>query len=310
MADDDQVIQLAAAQFGLLTSRQLRDLGFGPHAFDDRVAGRHWERVTDEVLRRAGSSRDRGQLALAAVLDAGPGAVLSHSSAASWWGLKGCRLLPLHVTSTSRSSRRPDVEVLHTVRELHDDWTTTLDRIPIVRPQLLALQLFAQFRAERAERFVDAMWSMRLLSGPALSTFLDEVGARGRDGTAGLRRYVEQRGESYVPPASGLEGRARSILRDAGFEMRPEVDLGQAHWVGRVDLLHVELPLVVEVQSERFHAALCDRRADSVRAERLAESGFELVEIWDTQVWHRPWEVVRAVHLGARAARRRSVRQK
>ena len=301
-----QLLELAEAQFGLLTSRQLRELGFGTHAFDDRVGGRHWERITDEVLRRAGAPSGRGTAVLAPVLDAGPGAVLSHSSAAAWWGVKACDPDPVHVTRTSRSVRRPHGARLHTVRDLPTAWVTTLDFVPIVRPELLALQLFAQFSFDKAERRVDTMWSLRLLSGPSMIGFLDQFGARGRNGCTPFRRYLEVRGPGYVPPSSGLESRARSILKSAGLAFRVEVHTGGASWVGRVDLRHDDLPVILEVQSERYHAALCNRRDDAVRVEALEDAGFVVAEVWDSQVWDRPWEVVRSAQTAIRVARSRA----
>src|SRR5690606_28594970 len=154
--------------------------------------------------------------ALTAVLDVGAGAVLSHLSAGAFWGLKGCSIEPHHVTRTSRSSRTSAIAVVHTVRVLPPEWTTTLDGVPIVRPELLAMQLYQLCRDERAERLVDSLWSMRLLSGRSLRAFLDALGRRGRNGTAGLRRYLDERGDDHTPPASTLESRFMQLLREEG----------------------------------------------------------------------------------------------
>ena len=77
--------------------------------------------------------------------------------------------------------------------------------------------------------------------------------------------------------------------------------MGGDHWVGRVDFRDERLPLVVEVQSERYHTALTDMRRDAERAEALCAAGFETVAVSEEQVWYRPSEVVDAV----RTARRR-----
>jgi very-short-patch-repair endonuclease len=314
-AQDRQVISdslsaLAERQFGLLSSSQLRALGHSPNAFAQRAAGTEWEALSDEVLRRVGAPRGRGQTAMAAVLDAGRGAHLSHSSGGSWWGVPGLLLEPVHVVRTSRTARRPPlVEVLHTVRSLPPEWTTVLDGVPVVRPEQLAMQLFSQYRYERAERHVDALWSMRLLSGRSLRRLVIGQGRRGRNGIGGLRRFLDERGDDYVPPATGLEGRAIKVLKDAGIPMRRQVDSGGDRWTGRVDLRHEEVPLIAEVQSDRFHRALSSRRDDEQRRARLGAQGFVVVELWEDQVWHRPWEVVDHVARGvdeARARRRRS----
>jgi very-short-patch-repair endonuclease len=93
-------------------------------------------------------------------------------------------------------------------------------------------------------------------------------------------------------------------MRDAGLEFRRQVDLGGEHWTGRVDFLHEVEPLVVEVQSERYHSALVDREADQRRLDALRANGFRVLEITDTLIWSDPAGVERCV----RDALRRSER--
>ena len=126
------------------------------------------------------------------------------------------------------------------------------------------------------------------------------MGAKGRNGTAGLRRYLEPRGLDYVPSASSLEARASRILADAGIAVRRQVDAGSDVWVGRVDFCHIDQPLIIEIQSEMYHSALIDTTADELRLARLRAAGFEVVEVSDQQVWNRPWELVAAARAGLR----------
>jgi very-short-patch-repair endonuclease len=86
--------------------------------------------------------------------------------------------------------------------------------------------------------------------------------------------------------------------------MRRQVDSGGDRWVGRVDFRDEDLPLLVEVQSETYHLALTDARDDEVRLAALRGAGFEVVEVTDAQVWHRPDEVVDAVCEARRRLRR------
>lgn len=300
---------LAEEQHGLITRRQARESGVSKQHLVHLGRTRGWEALSTEVLRRRGSPATLAQRQLALILDAGPGAVLSHLPAARQWGASGCPAWPLHVVRTSRTHSAPPGIHVHTVRALPQEWVTVLDGIPIVRPELLALQLFAVCRDERAERLVDALWSMRLLSGASLARFLHQLGRRGRNGTAGLRRFLDTRGEQYTPPASGLEGRAIQILAGARVHLRRQVDSGGETWTGRVDLRAEDVALIVEVQSERYHAALVDRDADARRIRQLEEDGFVVVEVTDTEVWTRPSVVVDRVVAGLDLARQRSVRR-
>lgn len=242
---------------------------------------------------RAGSHSGIQQRVSAAVLSVGPGAALSHESAAAWWGHRGCRLeRPVHVVTDIRRAHPPGAARVHTVRRLDRRWVVAHDGVAVVRPELTALQLFATMGFERAERIVDSMWSMRLLSGASIGLFLTEVGRRGRDGTAGLRQFHAERGDGYTPPESGLEARVAKVLGNAGISVRRQVDSGGEHWSGRVDFRHVTLPLVIEVQSGIHHSSLTDRADDRRRHGRLRADGFELVEITDHEVWTDPARVV------------------
>lgn len=64
----------------------------------------------------------------------------------------------------------------------------------------------------------------------------------------------------------------------------------------------------MEVQSDRFHRALSSRRDDLLRRAALEAQGFVVVELWEDQIWHRPWEAVELVRQGVLRvrARRRS----
>ena len=169
------------------------------------------------------------------------------------------------------------------------------DAVPIVRPELLALQLFASMPELRAERLVERMWSLRLLSGPSIACCLADLGEHGRNGTAALRRYLDARGDVYVPAATGLETWVLQVLREAGISMRRQVDSGGETWTGRVDFRHPVLPLVLEVQSELHHSALVDRVSDAARIKALVDAGFEVVEVTDDVAWSRPAELVAVV---------------
>jgi very-short-patch-repair endonuclease len=234
-----------------------------------------------------------------AVLDAGPGAVISHSTAAAWWGLPGFDLLRIHVTRPRGTTCSPArfVHHLHEVLALAHDQVTVLDGVPIVRPERMAFELCASEHPLRAGRAIETAWSKGLLSGNSLRCLHHALGGQGRDGTVALRDFLEEHPDDWVPPASGVEARVAQILHEAGLgRFRRQVDLGDGdRWVGRVDFVHDRLPLIVEVQSERYHSALLDRAHDARRRAALEAAGFVVVEVWDTAVWHRRHEVVAAV---------------
>jgi hypothetical protein len=81
--------------------------------------------------------------------------------------------------------------------------------------------------------------------------------------------------------------------------LRRQVDTGDDEsWIARVDFTDAELPLRLEVQSERFHASLVDTRADRERLTKLDAAGFVTVTVTDTEVWHYPEVVADKVRQG------------
>jgi hypothetical protein len=50
--------------------------------------------------------------------------------------------------------------------------------------------------------------------------------------------------------------------------------------------------VILEVDSDLFHAGLLDQEADAARDERLRRAGCMVGRVTDFQAWHRPWEVV------------------
>ena len=270
---DERALELATARHGVVAMWELRRDGVPAGDIRWLQQSRHWELVAPGVLRRVGSHRSTAQALAVGVLGCGPSTAAATLGAARWWGLTGCAQWPLDVVGTRTLRHVPDRVRYRQIRRLPGTWTTTLDGVPVVRPELLALQLFAACRPQRASRLVDSLWSMRVLSGPSIATFLGDMGAMGRNGTAGLRE----------------------ILAEAGIEVRRQVNVGSEAWTGRVDGLVVGTRVVIEIQSWRYHGALVDREADALRIKHLEADGFTVVEVTDDHVWSDPGEVIRRV---------------
>jgi very-short-patch-repair endonuclease len=146
---------------------------------------------------------------------------------------------------------------------------------------------------------------MHLLSGPSALMCLQDFARSGRNGTTVYRSILDARGPNYVPPTTNLEGRVAQLAERAGITLRRQVNLGGEMWDGRVDFIEEAVSLIVEVQSERYHAALCDRVADEIRHRKLQDDGFSLLELWDNDVWTRSAFTVARLREAVRAAKAR-----
>ena len=290
--------RIASRQHGLALAYDAHALGVTREELRHLVRTGRIDRVTRRVLRVPGAPRTDLQAVLTAVLDAAPGAFACGHTAAAIWEVAGYRLAPVHVVRPrGLSGRRSSLAVLHEVKRLLPRHVTVLKDVPVVRPERMVLDLCASEHPRRAARALDDAWRRRLLSRRSARALVSETSVQGRPGLSLLRALLDERGDDYVPPASNLEARFASIITQSGLpEMRRQVDSGDdERWVGRVDFRDVDRPLIVEIQSETFHSALIDRVEDEARLAALRAAGFEVVEITEEQVWHRPREVVRTM---------------
>lgn len=303
---DSDLLSLAERQHGLISRAQVAAAGLSPVAWRHRIARGEWVALSTRVARRSGAPPSSAQTCLAAVLDVGPRAWVSHRSAAALWGVPGFRIRDVDVITTRSRFPGSRLAVVRRPRHLPDPFAAVLDGVPVVRPSLVILQLAALVHPDRLGRIFDGLWSRRLLSAPAVRRELDGVLGRGRAGTVAVRELLDARPEGYVPPASNLESRFLQIAREHDLpEMRRQVDLGdEVGWCGRVDFLAIDVPLVVEVDSERYHLALTDEVADARRQAGLVAGGFTIARVYEHDVWHEPSVAVRVVREGWWRARR------
>src|SRR3954447_4031840 len=171
---------LAERQHGVVAARQLVALGLGRSAIARRVrAGQlhAWYRgvyaVGHRVLMREGRW-------MAAVLAAGPDAVLSHRSAAALWGIRPSGRSRIEVTAPRRS--RHGIQV-HQGR-LAPDEVTVYHGIPVTTPARTLVDLAAVLRPDQLGKAVNQAEILRL-------PYPDLARYTGRRGIKDLRRPAE-----------------------------------------------------------------------------------------------------------------------
>src|SRR5215218_9589358 len=91
--------RLATRQHGVVSWRQLRELGFGQEAIKRRLADGRLHHIHEEVYAVGHTQLSHRSHWWAAVLAYGPGAFVSHQTAAVLWGIGRNRRGPIHVTA-------------------------------------------------------------------------------------------------------------------------------------------------------------------------------------------------------------------
>lgn len=192
---------LAERQHGIVARRQLLELGVGLGAIQRRREGGILVPMFRGVFalghRRIGQ---RGRW-MAAVLVCGPGAVLSHGSAAQLWGLRGSRG-PIEVLRGSGGARHAGIRVRQT-RSLKLDEMTEEAGIPVTSVERTLLDMAARLDDRQLERMLVAADRSGRISWPRLGRLLEA--RRGRKGSGRLRRIAAEVDPEAVEARSGVE---------------------------------------------------------------------------------------------------------
>jgi hypothetical protein len=293
------LFELAATQHGLVAARQALEI-VTEDQMRQLLRRGVLEKARPGVLRVRGSAATPLQELAALPLAASRRAALSHGTALAHWGVRGFVTSPVHlVRHRDIDDRAVPEATIHEVRFL--PWTEirSLEGIPVVSPSLALLQLsgLATVSDRKLGAAIDAAWSDRLVTHSTLTAIDRRMSRQGRRGIVRFRAAVEERGPGYTPPASNLERRFADLLERAGREpLDRQVDVsGEDGWIGRVDFKDRRRPLVVEIQSERFHRGLTAEAQDRERIARLNAAGVEVVELTDEDVWYRADHVVRVI---------------
>ncbi|MGI8810625.1 MAG: type IV toxin-antitoxin system AbiEi family antitoxin domain-containing protein [Acidimicrobiales bacterium] len=300
----DTMRRLAEQQHGLISREQALANGMNSNQIGARLRRGTWEHVTRNVYRVPGSVPTWEQQMLAAVWAAGHGSAASRESAAALWRIPGFRPGPVEVTQPRGPSSRYPAPGLHDSRFLPPHQIRLVSAIPTTCPERTLLDLSGCVRPGRAERALDNALAMELTTVQRIGLMLAETGARGRPGTALLRRILSVRVDDYVPPASELEALLIAVLQGAGLALpvRQEWVGGTAAPTGRVDFVDRGAKVVIEADSRRYHSAWLDVQADHRRDLLLTAAGYRIIRVNWHQLIKEPELFIAAVKAFRRAA--------
>lgn len=298
----DRIAARAAIQHGLLTRHELLEFGLSPGAIVHLVSSGRVVAVAESVFRIVGSPETWRSRAFAAVAESKGRGALSHWAAAALWSLPGFApgSLDLLARRGTLDPRNVHLSRLHTTRRLPDHHVVELDGIRVTSPVRTVFDLSDVLPLGRLARVLDDAWGLKLLKADGLYDTLEELRGRGRGRVAWMRMLIEERGGDYSAPESGLERRFRRLLeKDGQPPMEYQVDLGGQQWIARVDALDRKARLIVQIDSERHHSSLLDRRKDEAQDAALRALGWTVIRITEIDLIRRPGWVAALV----RAAR-------
>lgn len=260
---DAAIARIAARQHSLFTRAQAHAAGLTDHMIQHRLATGRWVLVARGVYRLAGVPVTWKQRALAACLISGPGAVVSHRSAAVLWGVSGFRPGRLEITVPPGRSGRNALARVHR-SEVEG---VRRDGIPVTRPGRTIADLARVVGGDLLEEGVDDVLCRRLCR-------LEDLPARGRLGEV----LAAWNGDGL--PEGVAEMRVVRALLAAGL---PQPVRQYEIWVGgvlvaRVDLAYPPFRLAMELDGFRWHAGRRRFRSDRMRRNRVEAAGWRMLE--------------------------------
>ncbi|MDQ4040728.1 MAG: DUF559 domain-containing protein [Actinomycetota bacterium] len=232
-------------------------------------------------------SRD-GRL-LAAVLSVGPGAVLSHRSAAELWGIRRTSRERIEVTVPRALKARPGIEIHR--NEVRPDEHTTRNGIPVTTVPRTLVDLAKVLSPRDLRRATEQAEVNRLADPLPLNAVVQRHGGR-----HGVKTLMALTSEGIEPrmTRSELEQRFLSLIETSGLP-KPETNAAiqiEGTWL-EVDCLWREQRIVVELDGHAYHATREAFERDRERDRRLEANGYRVIRITWRQLRDDPGAVAR-----------------
>lgn len=277
-----RVAQIAGRQWGRIHWYQLKDAGVSGSTISRWVVEGYLHAVAPRVYAVGHAAPGVEADLVTAVLYAGPGAMLSHETAAWWWGLIDSPPERIEVSTPRwcRSLRKRGQLsiVVHERRSLHRAWHR---RLPVTTVPQTLLDFASAASDRRVRRALAEAEFRRLLDFDALERML----CRGRPGSATLRRALEHHRPELAQTRSVLEQRFVELC-EAGGLPRPELNVKVCGLM--VDALWRDQHVIVELDGREAHGTPAQVARDHERDLRLRAAGFTVLRYTWRQITRLP----------------------
>lgn len=281
------VAALAKSQHGVVERGQLMALGLTRHHIDDRLASGLLIPIHRGVFAVGHRRLVPDGYRLAAVLACGPGAVLSHRSAAEAWDLLGLARTRHDVTSMSAGRKHARIDA-HRCRLAPAD-VTVLRGVPITTVERTALDVAEVVTLERTRRLIERAHHLDRFDARAFGGLVER--SRGRRGLKRLRRAYELFRPEHADAATRLETLALRLIQRHAIP-RPSVNVNLGPY--KVDLLWPSARLAVELDSRTYHLTPQNFEPDRRRDADLLAAGYRTLRFTWRHVNDDPaWVVAR-----------------
>jgi very-short-patch-repair endonuclease len=228
------------------------------------------------------------------VLAAGPGAALSHASAAALWEIRptSATRIDVSVQSAAGRGKRPGLRI-HRAASLRADELTVQQGIRVTTVARTLLDLASSLPRRALERALDQAEIRDLYDRREL-----EAIARVHAGERGARRLQQALDADGEPTLTDSE--LEELMLALCREQKLEQPIPRA-WVAglRVDFLFAASRLVVETDGYRYHRTRRAFERDRERDAILARAGYRTLRFTHRQLTREPTMVADTIRSSA-----------
>jgi hypothetical protein len=288
------LLELATRQHGVVSTRQLKTLGYGRNSASKANRAGRLRRLHRGVYAVGHERLTWEGRCMGAVLAARP-AVASHLSAAWLWGLLRNRPGTIHVTvPTPRRARR--AFILH-FADLPARDRGEIEGIPVTSLARTQLDLAATLSMLRLERVLERSEELRSFDLLALEDVLSRAGHH--PGVAKLRRALEIYREDPAFVRSKLEGRFLRLVKAAGLPV-PSMNFVVAGF--ELDAYWERERFAVELDVYETHGTHGAFERDRLRQDDLLLIGVQMIRVTGPRLRQEPAATIErvAAHLERR----------
>jgi hypothetical protein len=281
---DAQIAAAATEQGGIVSLNQLRELELTRRGASHRAKRGAMHRIHRGVYSVGHRSIDQGTVLRAALLACGEGAVISHGTAAAFWGLRDRWPVLVDVTVPNQTGRKIDGVRCRRCRYPDVEEIVTRDGVLCTSPMRTTVDMAGMLGTTSLRRMVERAAVLKKLDLPGLDRSLGW--AEGRRGVNTLRRIADEwrtADGSVADVRSDFE--ALVLPRILGMGLPRPVCNRTLEIEGErlmVDFLWEEQGLIVETDGKETHATPVAFQRDRERDQILVAAGYRVARAtWD-----------------------------
>jgi very-short-patch-repair endonuclease len=286
---EEFIVRIAERRLHLVTDDEVQRLGLTSRSVRYRLNSGRLHRVLPGVLSTYAGPYDVPQRELAICLSI-PDAVLSHASAAAYWGIRRAPKDRVEVTVPHRTRVLDRRAVVHYSNRMPDHHVVDLvDGGRVTSVARTAFDLGGVLDERGHLSVIEDVRNKGLCTDAELGDVYHDLCGRGRRGSAAWQRLAELTERAGRPTMSDIELEFQQALIEAGLP--PAI---QQHPVtlpnGRtayLDLAYPDCRLDIEIDHSEWHSTTTSVEQDKTRDLGLALLGWERLRFTERAIERR-----------------------